>query len=109
MPELFVRQAGGGPLMVFENRFPKANWLRVTLRGKKSNSLGIGSKLVCEIGDRRICRELFPAISFLSQTPAMVNFGLADATRVDRLTIAWPSGEKQAPASSVSSRHNARS
>ena len=95
MPELLVRQAGGGPLLVFENRFPKSNWLRVSLRGVKSNSLGIGSKLVCEAGGQRICRELYPIINFLSQSPASLHFGLGDAEKVDRLTIEWPSGEKQ--------------
>ncbi len=95
MPELFVRQVGGGPLLVFENQFPKSNWLCISLSGDKSNSLGIGSKLVCEAGGRRICRELYPVINFLSQSPAHVNFGLGDAEAVDRLTIHWPSGEKQ--------------
>ena len=95
MPELFVRQVGGGPLLVFENQFPKSNWLRISLSGDKSNSLGIGSKLVCEAGGRRICRELYPVINFLSQSPAHVNFGLGDAETVDRLTIHWPSGETQ--------------
>ena len=95
MPELLVRQAGGGPLLVFENRFPKANWLQISLRGSKSNSLGIGSKLVCEAGGKRISRELYPVINFLSQSPAFVNFGLGAARKVDRLTIEWPSGKKQ--------------
>lgn len=95
MPELFVRQAGGGPLLVFENCFPKSHWLRVSLRGGKSNSLGIGSKLVCEADGKRISRELYPIVNFLSQSPACVQFGLGDAEKVDRLTIQWPSGEKQ--------------
>lgn len=95
MPELFVRQVGGGPLLIFENQFPKSNWLQISLSGDKSNSLGIGSKLVCEAGDRRICRELYPVINFLSQSPSIVHFGLGDAETVDRLTIHWPSGEEQ--------------
>lgn len=95
MPELFVRQAGGGPLLIFENRFPEANWLKVSLRGTKSNYFGIGSKLVCEAGGKRICRELYPLVNFLSQAPAMVHLGLGDARKVDRLTIRWPSGTVQ--------------
>lgn len=93
MEELFVRQVGGGPLLVYENQFPKTSWLRVLLKGDKSNRLGIGSKLVCEVDGRKLCRELYPVVNFLSQSPAQVHFGLADAEQIDRLTIQWPSGE----------------
>lgn len=92
MPEMLVRQAGGGPLLVYENRFPKANWLQVSLRGTDSNRFGVGSKLVCEARGGRICRELYPHVNFLSQDPALVHFGLGKATQVERLTIRWPSG-----------------
>jgi hypothetical protein len=58
MPELLVRQAGGGPLLVFENRFPASSWLRISLRGIRSNSLGIGSKIECEVDGKTLYREL---------------------------------------------------
>jgi len=95
MPELLVRQAGGGPLLVFENLFPDSNWLRVSLRGSRSNSLGIGSKIECIVNGKTLYRELYPGVSFLSQGPAAVNFGLGDATMIDQLIVRWPSGEKQ--------------
>ena len=44
--DLIVRQVGGGPLKLFENNFPKQNWLRVSLRGVQSNRLGIGARIV---------------------------------------------------------------
>jgi len=95
MPELLVRQAGGGPLLVFENQFPDTSWLNVSLRGSKSNSLGIGSKLACTVNGKTLYRELYPGVSFLSQRPAFVHFGLDDATAIERLTVRWPSGETQ--------------
>ena len=95
MPELFVRQAGGGPLLIYRNLFPRTNWLTVSLRGRQSNSFGIGARLTCEVDGRRICRELYPVINFLSQRPAAVHLGLQDATRIERLTIRWPSGRVQ--------------
>ena len=82
---------GGGPLLIFENQFPKSSWQQVSLRGDKSNSLEIG----CEASSRQIYRELYPVINFLSQRAAQVSFGLGDAKSVDRLTIHWPSGKKQ--------------
>lgn len=95
MPELLVRQAGGGPLRIYENRFPTTSWLKVSLRGTESNRFGIGAKLVCEANGGRVCRELYPHVNFLSQDPAVVHFGLGEAAKVDRLTIRWPSGRTQ--------------
>lgn len=95
MPELFVRQVGGGPLLIFRNKFPKANWLQVSLRGTESNRFGVGAKLVCEVGGRRLYRELYPIVNFLSQSPALVHFGLGQSEKIDRLEIRWPSGNVQ--------------
>jgi hypothetical protein len=95
MQDLVVRQAGGGPLLLFQNRFPRQHYLRVSLRGTKSNGLGIGARLVASVGDRTLVRDMFPADTFKSQSPCEVHFGLGDSSRVDRLTIHWPSGLKQ--------------
>ena len=92
MEDLIVRQAGGGSLLLFENRFPKAHWLEVSLQGEKSNRLGIGARLVAQVGSQKIVRELFPSTSFKSQGPAHVHFGLGTAAKVDRLTVSWPGG-----------------
>lgn len=95
MPELFVRQVGGGPLLVFRNCFPQSNWLNVSLRGTKSNRFGVGAKLIAELGGKRICRELYPIVNALSQTPAAVHFSLGQADEVEKLTVRWPSGQVQ--------------
>ena len=95
MMDLLVRQVGGGPVLVFENRFPFQHWLKVSLRGTKSNSLGIGSRLVADVGSQQIVRELYPANTFQSQAPCYVHFGLGESTEIDRLTIRWPSGTTQ--------------
>jgi hypothetical protein len=105
MEELIVRQSGGGPLLVFENRFPKAHWLDVSLRGTKSNSQGIGARLVATAGGRKIVRELFPANGFYSQGPAHAHFGLGESSTIDRLVITWPSGLVQELAGIAADRH----
>jgi hypothetical protein len=95
MQDLILRQAGGGPLIVFHNEFPKQHWLRVKLRGKKSNGTGIGARLTATVGDRRIVREMYPQNTFMSQQPNEAHFGLGGAKAVDRLEIRWPSGTVQ--------------
>ena len=90
--DFIVRQAGGGSFLLFENRFPQAHWLEVRLRGAKGNLLGLGARLVAEVGGQKIVRELYPHNTFKSQAPARVHFGLGTAAKVDKLTVTWPSG-----------------
>lgn len=95
MQDLLVRQAGGGPLLLYENRLPRKSYLAVSLRGRASNRRGIGARLIAVVDGQQQVRELYPANSFMSQAPSLVHFGLGDAVKVDSLTIRWPSGEVQ--------------
>jgi hypothetical protein len=105
MLDLIVRQAGGGPLLLFENRLPRKSYLEVSLRGRASNRQGIGARVTAQVGGRQIVRELYPANSFLSQAPAGVHLGLADSDTVERLTIRWPSGKVQVLNNVTANRH----
>jgi enediyne biosynthesis protein E4 len=93
--DLVVRQVGGGPVLLFENQFPQAHYLTVSLRGTKSNRLGIGARLSLIAAGLEQTRELYPQNGFRSQMPSRLHFGLGDAAMVDRLTIRWPSGTVQ--------------
>lgn len=103
--DLIVRQAGGGPLLLFENRLPRKHYLVVSLRGHSSNRQGIGARLTAVVGGQQLVRELYPSNSYRSQTPNSVHFGLADADNVDSLTIRWPSGKTQVLKGLTGDRH----
>jgi enediyne biosynthesis protein E4 len=103
--DLVVRQVGGGPVLLFENRFPKAHYLTVSLRGRASNRLGIGARLTATVSGRELTRELYPLNSFHSQMPSRVHFGLGDASKIDRLTVRWPSGTVQTFEDLAADRH----
>jgi hypothetical protein len=103
--DLLVRQAGGGPLLLFENHFPPRHYLKVSLRGHTSNRLGIGARLTAVVGDRRIVRELFPANTFQSQAAGFVHFGLGQSDKVDTLVVRWPSGMIQQLSGVAADRH----
>lgn len=105
MPDLIVRQAGGGPLLLYENRLPRRHYLTVSLRGRTSNRQGVGARLTAEVGGRRLVRELFPANGYRSQAPNQVHFGLADDAAVDTLTVRWPSGKVQVLTGLAADRH----
>jgi hypothetical protein len=89
--DVVLRQAGGGPLLLYENNFPRRHYLKVSLRGRTSNRQGIGARLIAEVKGQPLVRELYPLNSFRSQMPNIVHFGLGRATKVERLTIRWPS------------------
>lgn len=93
--DLVVRQVGGGPILLYENRFPPRRYLKVSLRGRQTNRLGIGSRITVEAGGLSMVRELYPINTFQSHAPSLAHFGLADADRVDRLTVRWLSGKVQ--------------
>lgn len=93
--DLLVRQIGGGPLKLYENRFPKKNWLVVSLRGVQSHSQGIGARVVVTTDAMTMTRELYPHNTFYSQGPAYVHFGLGKARRIKKVSIRWPNSSEQ--------------
>jgi hypothetical protein len=103
--DLVVRQTGGGPVLLYENDFPQRHYLKVTLRGKKSNRQGIGARLTAVANGQPLVREMYPINSFRSQMPNIVHFGLGDSSKVDKLTIRWPSGKIQELADVAADRH----
>lgn len=98
--DLLVRNVGGGALKLYRNEFAGDGWLRVRLRGVKSNSLGVGARLTLKHGDSVLVRDCFPANSFLSQRPSSIHFGLGgdnEARTTDdiEVRVEWPSGTVQ--------------
>lgn len=66
----------------------------VSLRGKKSNRDAFGAILKAKIQDKTIVRHLI-ANNGASQSEAILHFGLGKASKIDELTIIWPSGTVQ--------------
>lgn len=95
MPDVLVRNSGGQPVRLFLNRFPVQNSIRLSLRGTRSVSRGIGARVSARIGSLTVHRELQSQNCFLGQAPAEIHLGLGDAAAVDELVIDWPSGLQQ--------------
>jgi len=67
----------------------------IELRGTKSNRLGVGATVRIETGAGLQVRQLILARGVLSTSEPVVHFGLGDQTRIDHLTVDWPSGQRQ--------------
>lgn len=95
MPDLLVRNTGGGPLRLLINRFPQTHWLSLDLEGQISNRSAIGARVKVRTGLLEQWRENFPHASFQSQQSRRLEFGLGQYDVVDQVMIEWPSGLRQ--------------
>jgi hypothetical protein len=67
------------------------NWLKVQLKGTKSNRAGIGAKIKVTAGGKLQTRVLLSQSGYYSSPDARLHFGLGGAT-VEFVEIVWPSG-----------------
>ncbi|MBI1926237.1 ASPIC/UnbV domain-containing protein [Candidatus Poribacteria bacterium] len=70
----------------------KNHWLHVALEGTKSNRQGVGARLTVRAGSQKQIREVRAGGGFLQSHSVPEAFGLGLATKVDELTVRWPSG-----------------
>jgi hypothetical protein len=80
------------PALLRNNIGGKRNWLAVELVGTQSNRDAFGAMVTIETGGAKQLRLVSAGSGFASQNTARLYFGLNDQTRVDVLTVRWPSG-----------------
>ena len=73
----------------------KNHWITLKLVGTKSNRSAIGSRIRCVANGESQFQEVRGGGSYISQNDLRVHFGLADATRVERLEVRWPNGSEE--------------
>jgi enediyne biosynthesis protein E4 len=93
-PEIVIVNMNDRPALL-KNTGPRQNAIAVTLHGTRSNRSAIGARCTIEAGGRKQMAEVASGGSFYSQNALTLYFGLGTATRVDRIEVRWPSGEKQ--------------
>jgi len=83
----------GSPALLRNQSTGKNHWLRVKTVGKKSNRDGFGARVEVRAGNLKQSAEVRANRSFESASDPRLHFGLGAATRVDSITVRWPSGE----------------
>jgi hypothetical protein len=68
---------------------PERHFVKVVLRGHRSNSHGVGARVIVTAGGRRIMRELNGGNGF-GVNPFLAHIGLDTATSIERLEVLWP-------------------
>ncbi len=96
--DLYIRSVQAPEALFLGSRRSDEHYLRVKLRGTpgRDNSAGVGSRITATLpGDRRLVLETGNASGYLSTGSPIAHLGLGKATRLDSLTIRWPSGYLQ--------------
>jgi hypothetical protein len=93
--DIVVSQKGIAPA-VLRNDTPRDgnHWVRLVLRGTKSNRDAVGAKVKVEAGEFRTYRQRKAGASMLSTNDGRLLIGVGKAPVVDRITVDWPSGEQ---------------
>src|SRR5205085_2688773 len=68
------------------------HWIAIRTVGTKSNRDGIGAKTTVKAGGRTLVDEVRSGSSYNSSSDMRVHFGLAGASKVESVTVRWPSG-----------------
>lgn len=110
-PDLLLRNCDPGselaPFPVLEsfiNNHQSKNSLWLSFEGSKSNKMGVGVKVVAEVGKRKIYREV-QANNSAVQGEVIAHIGLDGAAAADRITITWPSGLQETVKDVKAGRH----
>jgi len=84
-PSMLLRNEGGND----------GHWLMLDLEGATSNRSGIGAWVTLKIGEKVQVAEAVSASGYISQNDPRLHFGLGEATRIDTISVRWPSGKVQ--------------
>ena len=82
-----------GPATLLRNDGGNANnYLRVRLRGVKSNRSGLGTQLTLVSASGKQVQVVRGGSSYCSQSETVATFGLGQDSEVSSLEVLWPSG-----------------
>lgn len=93
--DIVVSNLKGAPTVLRNDSNNASQWLGVKLIGTRCNRDAIGARVTVVSGGLTQMREVKSGSGYLSQNDLRLHFGLADATRVDTLTVRWLCGSVQ--------------
>ena len=81
-------------LLANQVRYPN-HWITFKTVGTVSNRDGIGARITVKVGKRILVDEVRSGSSYISNNDMRVHFGLDAATKIDSVTVRWPSGRME--------------
>ena len=80
------------PAGLLINRPADGHWVAFDLEGTRSNRDAIGARIRVRTGDHWQSSEVAAGGGYLSGNSLRQHFGVGDRTRIDEVSIDWPSG-----------------
>lgn len=77
------------------------HWVKLQLEGTQSNRSAIGAVVSVRAGGLVQTGAVLSQSSFLSHNDLRLHFGIGTASRVDGITVQWPSGDREEFAGAV--------
>jgi len=85
-----------GPAIVLRNdQHSGLPWLRLRLIATRSARDAGGARVEVHTPRRVLTRTVAPAMGFMAQSDSALTFGLGEDTRIRKIVIQWPSGQRQ--------------
>ena len=91
--DVFVMHRDEAPIL-YKNNTKNPGTL-VKLNGTTNNRDGVGSKITIETDKETLTRTLNIARGYLSADESIAHFGVTNDTKIEKLTVKWPSGQSQ--------------
>ncbi|MDE3185586.1 MAG: CRTAC1 family protein [Bacteroidota bacterium] len=92
--DIIVANQNNIPL-VYKNDLENGNhWIEIDLQGTLSNADAVGAKVILEWNGMKQVQVVTGGMGFSSQNEHRLHFGIGKSTKVDHITINWPSGKQ---------------
>jgi enediyne biosynthesis protein E4 len=90
--DVVISDIDGAPMILRNRGIPGRHWVSFELTGTKSNRLALNARITIVAGGMTQTDEVHSGGSYLSQNDLRMHFGLANASKIDKVEIHWPSG-----------------
>ncbi len=93
--DVVISQLNKSPLVLENRGGNEQNWISLSLKGSKSNRLGIGARVKITASGKTQYRWVSTGSSYVSASDVRLQFGIGAADSIEQVEILWPSGRKQ--------------
>jgi hypothetical protein len=93
--DVIIAQNDGPPVLLRNDQRSGLPWLRLQLIATRSHSEAGGARVEVHTPRRTLAQTVAPATGFMAQSESTLTFGLGEDTRVRKIVIYWPSGQRQ--------------
>jgi hypothetical protein len=94
--DMVVSSLNGDARLYLNTSTSGGHWLALRLKGKRSNSDGLGAEVAVTLPDgKRLFNHATTSVGYASSSEPLVRFGTATFATVPGIEVNWPSGVRQ--------------